>query len=96
MRFKGWWLMGLAGFFSLFCGCGAASKEITPITNFKWFAVATAPRGYPMEVISGNFFYKGQDVGPLIPSGGTLTTGWGKSASVYSGGPEKSTTSRQS
>ena len=81
--------MSLAVFLSFFCGCGAAmSKEIKPVTNFKWYPVATAPRGYPMEVISGNFFYKGQDIGPLIPSGGTLTTGWGESASAYVGGPE--------
>lgn len=36
-----------------------------------------------MEVVNGTFFYEGQDYGLTIPSGGTLTQGWGKSASAY-------------
>ncbi len=58
------------------------------ITNFKWYAVATAPRGYPMEVIRGTFYYKGMDTGISIPSGGTLRQGWGQSSSVYVRGDE--------
>ena len=41
-----------------------------------------------MEVISGTFFYKGQDVGDIIPSGGTLRQGWGKQSSAYVKGSE--------
>jgi len=70
------------------CGAAAMSKDAKQITNFKWYAVATAPRGYPMEVISGTFFCKGMEAGINIPSGGTLTTGWGKSASAYVGSDE--------
>jgi len=82
--------MGLVSIFSFFSGCGAAAmnKEAKPVTNFKWYAVATAPRGYPMKVINGTFYYKGQDVGAYIPSGGTIAQGWGKSSSVYVGGDE--------
>ncbi len=57
-------------------------------THFPWYAVATAPRDYPMEVTSGTFFYKGQEAGIPIPSGGTLRQGWGESSSVYVGGDE--------
>ena len=76
MKAKRWWLSGLAGFISVLSGCGgeAMSKEVT---EFDWYAVATAPRYYPMEVVNGTFFYKGQDYGVTIPSGGTLTQGWG-------------------
>lgn len=70
------------------CGAAAMSKDSKQVTNFKWYAVATAPRGYPMEVLSGTFYCKGMDSGINIPSGGTLTTGWGKSASAYVGSDE--------
>ncbi len=81
--------MGLFSFISFFSGCGAAmSKDPSKVTNFKWYAVATAPRDYPMEVISGTFFCKGMNAGINIPSGGTLTTGWGESASAYVGSDE--------
>jgi hypothetical protein len=82
--------MGLLGLINFFSGCGAAAmtKDAKQVTNFKWYAVATAPRGYPMEVISGTFFCKGMNAGVQIPSGGTLTTGWGKSASAYVGADE--------
>ncbi|MDZ7923369.1 MAG: DUF2931 family protein [Marinagarivorans sp.] len=63
-------------------------KDASKVTHFKWYAVATAPKGYPMEIISGTFFCKGMNAGINIPSGGTLTTGWGKSASAYVGSDE--------
>lgn len=77
-------------FINFFSGCGAAAmnKDAKSVTNFKWYAVATAPRGYPMEIISGTFFCKGTNDGIPIPTGGTLTTGWGKSASAYVGSDE--------
>jgi|GEM_PF-717677 len=86
MKAKSWCLMGLLSFFSFLNGCGAMSKDANKVTNFRWYAVATAPQDYPMKVISGTFFFKGEDSGVGIPSGGTLTTGWGESSSVYVGG----------
>ena len=70
------------------CGDNAVSKEAKEITTFDWYAVATAPRDYPMEVIRGTFYYKGEDYGLDIPSGGTLNVGWGESASAYDVGPK--------
>ena len=66
-------------------GCDA---PIPKATTFDWFAVATAPRDYPMEVIRGTFYYKGEDYGLDIPSGGTLNVGWGLSMSAYDVGPK--------
>ena len=74
--------------FSTGCGSAVMNKDTKNATNFKWYAVATAPREYPMKVISGTFFYKGMNHGVPIPSGGTLNTDWGKSASVYVGSEE--------
>lgn len=86
MKAKTWCLIGLTSIVTFFCGCGEATMSKN--TNFKWYAVATAPREYPMEIISGTFFCKGMETGIPIPSGGTLTTGWGKSASAYVGSDE--------
>lgn len=90
MKFNGWLLMVLMSIFSCLFGCGgeSAEKETKERNHFKWYSVATAPRDYPMEVISGTFFYKGQDVGDIIPSGGTLRQGWGKQSSAYVKGSE--------
>jgi len=73
--------MGLFSFLNFSSGCDAAAMN-KDVTKFKWYGVATAPREYPMEVNRGDFYYKGERIMPL-PSGGTLTTGWGESASVY-------------
>jgi hypothetical protein len=77
-------LLGLLG------GCkdDSMEKSMKEKTTFDWFAVATAPSDYPMEVISGTFYYRNEDRGLDIPSGGTLTTGWGESFSGYVVGPE--------
>ncbi|RYY77094.1 MAG: DUF2931 family protein [Gammaproteobacteria bacterium] len=91
MKAKRWYAIGLAISvinFLTACGASAMNKDPKQVTKFKWYAVATAPRGYPMEIISGTFFCKGMDAGINIPSGGTLTTGWGKSASAYVGSDE--------
>ena len=86
---KNWYVIALLSLVFFFNGCGAATmNKDAKQTHFKWYAVATAPRGYPMEVISGTFFYKGMNSGVPIPSGGTLKTGWGESASVYVGSDE--------
>lgn len=82
--------MRLLIFIIFLSGCGgtAMNQDAKQVSNFKWYAVATAPREYPMEVIRGTFFYKEMNSGVQIPSGGTLTTGWGESASAYVGGDE--------
>ncbi len=87
MKINGWYVMGLVSLIGFFAGCGEAEKK-RQITHFKWYAVATAPVDYPMEVTSGTFFYKEQDIGIPIPSGGTLRQGWGESSSVYVGGDD--------
>lgn len=90
MRVKEFLAGTVAGLMSLISGCGgdAMSKDIKEQTTFDWFAVATAPRDYPMEVISGTFYYQGVDYGLDIPAGGTLNVGWGISASSYIVGPK--------
>ena len=90
MKVKHLLTSGLVVLVSFISGCGdkAMSKDIKKTTEFDWFAVATAPRDYPMEVISGTFYYKGEDFGLDIPSGGTLNVGWGLSMSSYDIGPK--------
>lgn len=90
MTAKGWWFIGLFSFLNFFTGCGATdmNTDAKQVTNFKWYVVATAPREYPMEVSRGTFYCKGMNMGITIPSGGTLTTGWGKSFSAYVGSDE--------
>ena len=90
MKTKNWCFMRLLSFIIFLSGCGgtAMNQDAKQVSNFKWYAVATAPREYPMEVIRGTSFYKEMNSGVQIPSGGTLTTGWGESASAYVGGDE--------
>jgi hypothetical protein len=90
MKVKRLLTTGLATLMGLLSGCGdeAMSKDINEATKFDWYAVATAPRDYPMEVISGTFYYKDENFGLDIPSGGTLNVGWGESASAYDVGPK--------
>lgn len=89
MRVKHLLTSGLVVLVSFISGCGdkAMSKDIKQTTEFDWYAVATAPRDYPMEIIGGTFYYEGEDFGLDIPSGGTLNVGWGLSASAYDVGP---------
>ncbi len=65
----------------------SASKSSAP--KFKWSVVASAPKDYPMVISHGVFLAKGLDHGFSIPSGGTLTTGWGRVASGYGVGDER-------
>ena len=85
MKFKGWWLMVLAGIFN---GCTAGSINKTP-TKFDWYATESAPTLYPMEIIQGTFVYKDDTRGLYIPDGGTLATGWGSSISHHIVGPDE-------
>jgi hypothetical protein len=66
---------------------GCANAMTTIVTKFDWGATESAPKHYPMEIIQGNFIYHGEkDSGLYIPSGGTLTKGWGKPISSHSVG----------
>ncbi len=80
-------LLGLAGLMGILNGCGGTMKKEK--TEFDWYAVASAPLNYPMEVRWGEFRYHGtENTGLLIPSGGTLRQGWGESFSAYVVGPK--------
>ena len=68
------------------CGDDAMSKNAM---EFDWHATESAPEHYPMEIIRGTFYYKGQDHGLYIPSGGTLYAGWGQMNSRHVTGPDK-------
>ncbi|MFK5948897.1 MAG: DUF2931 family protein [Methylococcales bacterium] len=52
-------------------------------TKFEWIATESAPEHYPMEIIQGTFYYHGEDNGLYIPSGGTLSSGWGQGISNH-------------
>jgi len=67
--------------------CGDAMNKNA--TEFDWYATESAPEHYPMEIIRGTFYYRGQDDGLYIPSGGTLRAGWGQMNSLHVTGPEK-------
>jgi len=62
-------------FFILLTGCNNVGNK--NMTEFTWSATECAPKGYPMEIISGTFLFKGKDHGLYVPDGGTLTGGWG-------------------
>ncbi len=54
------------------------------VTKFEWDATESAPEHYPMEIIKGNFIYKGEAArGLYIPSGGTLVDGWADPVSSH-------------
>lgn len=72
---------GLTGLFIFLTGCGGAMSKNA--TEFYWNATESAPAHYPMEIIRGTFYYKGQDHGLYIPSGGTLYAGWGVANSAH-------------
>lgn len=61
--------------------CGAPVKN--PPTEFDWYSTECAPKHYPMKIIQGTFYYKDQDKGLYIPSGGQLSAGWGESISSH-------------
>jgi len=53
-------------------------------TKFDWLATDSAPEHYPMEIIRGTFIYHGEtEEGLYIPSGGTLSSGWGHGISHH-------------
>lgn len=86
MKVKGILKRGLTSLCIFFTGCGGMNKNAT---EFEWYATESAPEHYPMEIIRGTFYYKDQDNGLYIPSGGTLYAGWGNMNSHHSTGPDK-------
>jgi len=74
----------------LLAGCNNAMSD--NVTKFEWDATESAPKLYPMEIIKGEFIYKGETSrGLYIPSGGTLVAGWGRPISSHvTGGKYKS------
>lgn len=71
----------------LITGCSHAMSKND--TTFYWDATESAPKHYPMEIITGTFIYKDEaERGLYIPSGGTLTKGWGESISSHAVGPD--------
>ncbi len=53
-------------------------------TKFDWLATESAPEHYPMEIIQGTFIYHGEnEQGLYVPSGGTISSGWGHGISNH-------------
>ncbi len=68
--------------FLLLTGCDPTMSNNK--TKFEWDATDSAPKHYPMEIIQGDFIYKGEaESGLYIPSGGTLIAGWGRPISSH-------------
>jgi hypothetical protein len=82
---KNFWQHGITTLLLFFTGCtNAMSKNAT---KFEWEATESAPKHYPMEIIKGTFIFQGEaEKGLYIPSGGTLTAGWGRAISNHSSG----------
>jgi len=63
-------------------GCSFAMSDNNP--KYEWDATESAPKHYPMKIIQGTFFYHGEgDKGLYIPSGGTISAGWGEAISSH-------------
>ena len=56
--------------------------------RFDWLASESAPKGFPMEVVSGHFYDK-KGGSLYIPDGKTIHHGWGENVSVHIVGDDK-------
>src|SRR5690625_3640948 len=68
-------------------GCSGVNSS----DRFDWKATESAPKNFPIEIISGTFFYHGQSGGSglYIPSGGIIhKKGWGEMVSSHIVGPD--------
>jgi len=75
----GWVWVGL---FLLCTGCGATTMD-----KYDWQATESAPKDYPMEIVTGHLYYPGQ--GSLyVPDKKTIHHGWGKGISSHLVGPD--------
>jgi Protein of unknown function (DUF2931) len=77
-------VLKLMGWYSLllsFAGCATARDK------FEWQTTESAPKHYPMKIIRGTLIYHGEaEAGLYIPSGGTLSSGWGDPISSHTVG----------
>jgi hypothetical protein len=67
---------------SLIPGCGGG------MSKYEWLASESAPKGYPMQVLSGGF-YDNNDGFVYIPSGKKMHNGWGAEVSHHIAGEDK-------
>ncbi len=87
MIFKHVCRLAITAVMSVLTGCSHAMSKNS--TTFDWEATESAPKHYPMEIITGRFIYKDEaERGLYIPSGGTLRKGWGESISSHVVGPK--------
>src|SRR5690625_7818460 len=71
-------------------GCSGVNSS----DRFDWKATESAPKIFPIEIISGTFFYHGQSGGSAlyIPSDGIIhKKGWGEMVSSHMVGPDLKT-----
>ncbi len=66
----------------LLSACGG-----TPVTKFDWFATESAPKNYPMEIVSG-YFIAPDGYSLYIPNEKTIHYGWGDMVSSHVVGPD--------
>ncbi len=52
-------------------------------TRFDWLSGASAPRNYPMRILSGTFYYHNENGGLYIPDASSIQSGWGVSTGVH-------------
>ncbi len=82
MRLKVNWTVSLVTLILLLTGCNNAMNKNT--TKFEWDATESAPLHYPMKIIQGTFIYHGEaEEGLYVPSGGTISSGWGEPISSH-------------
>lgn len=67
---------------TLLYGCGGE------MSKFDWLASESAPKGYPMQIISGSFYDKHGDA-YIIPGRKKIHDGWGTEVSIHVVGEEK-------
>ena len=68
----------------LLCLTGISTAMSNNDTKFEWLATESAPEHYPMKIIQGTFIYHGEtERGLYVPSGGTLSSGWGHGISNH-------------
>ncbi len=77
------------GLYTFWCSllqslAGCAEFGSNTDTKFDWLATESAPQHYPMEIIQGTFIYHGEnEQGLYVPSGGTISSGWGHGISNH-------------
>lgn len=76
-KWVGWALL----FFSLTC-CQAASLGVN-MNKFELQATESAPKNFPMEIISGSLFYQDGSGSLYVPNKSTIHHGWGKGISSH-------------